>query len=235
MTKPFHQKRAAGLDVIEVPGDPEGVTILMLHGYGANAFDLLPLYQIYKESPRPTWLFPHAPLEVPIQPGYVGKAWFPIDMEALKMAYYENKPDAASFAFPFDLADPREIVEALLSELNITRSKLVLGGFSQGAILATDLLLHAQEKSKGLLIFSGSLINEEVWTERAATHAGTPFFQSHGIEDPLLPLKRAKDLEELLLKKGLRGQLHLFHGGHEIPQTTLLQARQFLLKILGSN
>lgn len=232
MTKPFNQKRVAGLEVIEVPGDPEGSTILLLHGYGANAFDLYPICQVYKEPPRPTWLFPHAPLAIPIQPGYVGKAWFPINIEALKTAYHENNPEAVSLAFPFDLADVRETVESLIADMNIPRSKLILGGFSQGAILATDLMLHAKEKSRGLLILSGTLVNEDVWGKLAPAHAGTPFFQSHGMEDPLLPLKMAKELEELLIAKGLRGQLHAFHGGHEIPQATLFQMRQFLFKVL---
>lgn len=226
MSSVYNQKRVAGLDVIEVPGDPEGNSIIFFHGFGADGFDLFPISQIHKESPRPTWFFPHGPLEIPIQPGYVGKAWFPINFEALKVAYKDSK--VVSSAFPTDLSEPRSIAERLIKELDIPRSKLILGGFSQGAVLATDVALNGKEKIKGLVILSGTLVNEKIWGPLAKEQAGTSFFQSHGIEDTLLPIDRAKDLESLLLENGWQGELHAFRGGHEIPQAILLKMFQFL-------
>jgi len=74
------QKREiAGLEVVEIPGAPDGATIILFHGFGAGAMDLVPLSGVYKQRPRPTWLFPNGPLEIPIMPGYNGRAWFPVD------------------------------------------------------------------------------------------------------------------------------------------------------------
>lgn len=117
--------------------------------------------------------------------------------------------------------------EHLIAELDIPLSKLFLGGFSQGAILATEIALNAVEKPAGLVILSGTLINEKNWNHLAHLRAGMPFFQSHGERDPLLPLERAKALEQLLQKGGLKGKLSTFPGGHEIPPKILGELKGF--------
>lgn len=222
------KKEIAGLEVVELPGDPGGATILLLHGFGANAIDLFPLSGVFRQRPRPTWLFPDGPLEITIAPGYNGRAWFPIDFDALQSALQGKDLDVVASAFPEELGETRERVERLVGELNIPRSKLILGGFSQGAVLAVDTALHGRERVAALLIFSGTLIYEPVWRRLSHLHAQTPFFQSHGTHDPLLPLDRAKELERLLQEGGLKGNLHVFQGGHEIPGSILLQLNTFL-------
>lgn len=217
-----------GLKLIDIPGDPNGATILLLHGFGASADDLYSLHEIYQEFPRPRWIFPEGPLEIPLFPGYIGRAWFPIDMEALEQGDLQK----AEKAFPQDLKEARQHLERLIGELNIPRSKLLIGGFSQGAVLAIDTVLHGHERVGGLLIFSGTLICETEWSQLVPLHAKTPFFQSHGIRDNLLSLKKAEELTALLQKGGLEGNLHIFQGGHEIPPTILTKFKHFLSNIL---
>jgi len=72
-----------GLEVLEVPGDPQGATIILLHGYGADNRDLASLAKLCEIAPRPTWIFPNGPLTIRFSPFYSGKAWFPIDMTSL--------------------------------------------------------------------------------------------------------------------------------------------------------
>lgn len=217
-----------GLKFLEMPGDPGGATILLLHGFGAHAEDLFSLSEVYCGTPRPRWLFPNGPLEIPFFPGYVGRAWFPIDMEALQQGDLQK----VEKAFPHDLTEARLHLERLIGELDIPRSKLLIGGFSQGAVLAIDALLHGSEKARGLLIFSGTLICQAEWSRLAPLHAKTPFFQSHGIHDTLLPFKKAQEVAALLQKGGFEGKLHAFSGGHEIPQNVLTQLNQFLMSVL---
>lgn len=229
MKTPFQQKRIGDLDVIEVPGDPHKGTILLLHGYGADALDLLPLNEIYK---GPTWIFPQAPLEISFAPGFSGRAWFPVDLELLTLATREGRLEEISKAFPSELDQASSLVEDLLIRLNISRSKVILGGFSQGAILAVETALRSPFRCGGLLIFSGTLINEQSWKRLAHLQASTPFFQSHGSHDSLLPIIKAKELTDLLIEGGLKGTLHAFPGGHEIPHSILLQLGPFLKGLL---
>lgn len=223
-------KRKAGqLEFLEITGNPNKGTIILFHGFGADAYDLVPISNIYQ---GPTWLFPQGPLEIPIVPGYSGRAWFEVDIELLQRAIREKRFDEVSKAFPPELKEAREIAEDLLIQLDLPRSKLILGGFSQGAVLALELALHGVNPCTALLIFSGTIVNEEKWRHLAPLHAHTRFFQSHGFEDPLLPMEKAKALCTLLTDCGLKGELHPFHGGHEIPQSILIQTNTFLTHLL---
>ncbi len=204
----------------------------MFHGYGADAYDLLPLHRVYTSPPKPTWFFPTGPLKIQLAPGFEGHAWFPVDIQALQQVIHEGRPEKIIEAFPPDLSESRLFAEQLIAELNIPLSKLILGGFSQGAMLATELVLQAPVNSAGLVILSGSLIHEKTWRKVAPLRAGMPFFQSHGEHDPLLPLSHAKKLEALLLQSGLKGHLRVFSGGHEIPPSILVQLREFFTTYL---
>ncbi len=224
----MEQLKRGGLSTLEIPGEPAGPTFIIFHGFGADAYDLSSLHSLYEGAPKAHWIFPQGPLEIPFSPHYTGRAWFPIDIEGIQKAM--RKEDLASVvqAFPTDLTEVREKVEMLIAELNIPRSKMIFGGFSQGAILAVDIALHSLTRSAGLLLFSGIAIHAERWKKLLPSHRGTPFFQSHGREDPLLPFSQAQALERLLVEGGFQGKLHAFQGGHEIPSPILREASTFL-------
>lgn len=227
------RKQVLGLEVVEVPGEPGGASIILFHGFGADAYDLVALSQVYKGSPRPTWIFPNAPMEIMISPGYTGRAWFEIDIERLKTLLHEGDKTQTDTAFPSDLSQIRRMGEQLIAELNIPLSKLFLGGFSQGAVLAADLGLHLTDRVAGLLLFSGTLVHAESWGRLARQHAGLSFFQSHGLSDPILPIERARELEKVLLGGGMKGKLHTFQGGHEIPQKIIVEFHRYLTERLS--
>ena len=119
-----------------------------------------------------------------------------------------------------------------IKSLSLSSSRLVLMGFSQGAMLATDLALRMPEKIAALVVLSGALLNKSLWKDKAATKTGLPFFQSHGDSDPLLSPEYAKDLEKLFLEAGFKGQLHTFRGGHEVPQEVIHKLSVFLKRVL---
>ena len=77
------QKELGGLNCYIKKGTEGAPWVVMLHGYGANALDLAPLHQILPQKPEINWLFPEAPLTVPIGPHMVGRAWFELAMENL--------------------------------------------------------------------------------------------------------------------------------------------------------
>ncbi|PJZ64906.1 esterase [Leptospira wolffii] len=214
-----------------IKGDPNGPFVIFLHGYGANAYDLLPLYS-YMDVPEGTnFLFPQGILEVPIMPGYNGRAWFPIDMEALQRAMMAGGYRDFSDRYPNGLGEAREKVEEMIHSLGVPMDRIILGGFSQGSMLATDLALRADQKPKGLVILSGSLIDEKSWSQLAARTPGYRFFQSHGRMDPVLGYPAAKKLETLLLDAGWVGELLAFPGGHEIPEVVLLGMNRYLREL----
>lgn len=212
------------LSVIEFEAEPSAPTIVFFHGYGADAADLAPL-AIELNLRRPArWIFPEGPLALP----YGGRAWFPIDVESIERAQREGRPIDWSGHEPAGLEDVRKTVGVLLEAAGAPWEKLVLGGFSQGSMLALDCALRAPRNPMGVAILSGNLVNEAEWRRLAAARAGLPFFMSHGLVDPILGHPGARKLETLLLGAGLKGKLRTFEGGHAIPPDVLSSLSEFL-------
>lgn len=225
-------KKIARLKVLELKKSEEGPTVILFHGYGANCYDLAPLAQVIDAPTNTNWYFPDAPLEVPIGTGTMGKAWFPIDLEAFMMAQQTGIPRDLSNSRPEGLNPAHQLAHEFLEEIRVPPHQLILGGFSQGAMLATDLTFQQKQKNAGLVILSGTLLDSNNWEKWAAQKKGLPFFQSHGRSDFVLGFEQAKKLETLLKEKGLEGNLIEFSGGHEIPQNIILELGKFLRRVL---
>jgi phospholipase/carboxylesterase len=204
-------------------------TFFLFHGYGADCEDLRSLAQVMNTGHETHWIFPNGPLSVPIGPGWSGSAWWPIDLSRFE------KPDDLSWtaAEPKELPKLREEILAWIARVEPDWNKVILGGFSQGAMLATDLFLHAPQTPRGLVLLSGALINSAAWTAQAKVRAADParpprFFQSHGQKDQVLPFKVASQLETMLIQAGFKGSLMSFSGTHEIPMNVVEKVNQFL-------
>jgi phospholipase/carboxylesterase len=225
------REKAGSLEILEQRcQDIHNPYIIMLHGYGASAQDLAPLANEVKISIQVSWLFPNAPLEIPFTPFFTGRAWFPIDMNEL----YEKQGDYSKVN-PMGLEESRLLIEGLLNRLPVAMNKVILGGFSQGAMVATEVALNMKEKLAGLAIFSGTLIDEARWQELALKKAGLNFFQTHGLDDELLSIHSAEKLEALLKSSGLKGDLIAFEGGHTIDETCLAAFKKFIIKSLSQD
>ena len=219
------RQKIGRLECLKRDGDNERDVIVLLHGFGADASDLFPLADVLDPDGAVTFVCPRAPFEVPIGPGYTGRGWFPISVRDL-----ETGVDFAKIRPP-GLDPSAEMVSELIFELNPER--LLLGGFSQGAMVATDVCLSSPADVAGLVIWSGTLLDEAGWTKRAPGLAGKPFLQSHGGGDAVLPFALAQRLHDLLLKAGADGQMVGFGGGHDIPMGVLQKTREFTKRIFA--
>ena len=104
--------------------------------------------------------------------------------------------------------------------------KIVIGGFSQGAMLTSHLAgLIAPD---AMLLFSGTLFDKENLMQSLDSMNSIPFFQSHGKQDMVLEYSQAMDLFELLKLYKLKGEMISFNGGHEIPMEVISKAKEFL-------
>lgn len=229
-----------GLDVVTVQlagGPPKGVVVLC-HGFGAPGTDLVGLAEaLVSIEPRLAnvrFHFPAAPLSL----GNLGfgesRAWWLIDFEAIEALRTASPEALRAFrkAEPPGMAAARKALSAMVSEaLNASRlamNQLVLGGFSQGAMISTDVALRLEEPPAGLAILSGTLVTEDVWGPKAKARAGLPVFQSHGRGDQVLPFMAAQWLTELLVSNGLEVDFRPFNGGHEIPEQVIEGLASFL-------
>ena len=197
---------------------------MLLHGFGADARDLAPLADVLDPDEQWTFVFPEAPLEVPIGPGWTGRGWFPIALRDLEVGvdFTQIRPPG--------LDRSRQMVSEAIFALN--PEFLVLGGFSQGAMVATDLAMHEPETVNALLLYSGVLLDQPGWTVKAPGLKGKPYLQSHGTSDGVLPFAAGQRLHDLLQSVGAKGRWIAFPGAHEIPAPVLNKSQEFLYSLV---
>jgi phospholipase/carboxylesterase len=206
-------------------GHPEGA-IVLCHGFGAGGDDLVPLREelvhLNPALARQRFIFPEAPLS--LGPG--SRAWWMIDFASLERLenFTREEPDG----MPHARALLRKLIDEVSAQAQLPIGKISLGGFSQGAMLATDVALRLEEQPRSLTVLSGALLNEPVWQAKAKARAGLKVLQSHGYEDPILPFMLGEALKELLTGAGLAVDFVPFHGEHGIPANILdKMARHF--------
>lgn len=216
---------------VEPKEGQQTLTFILFHGYGADAYDLQPLADVI-QTPAPThFLFPQGVLEVPIGPGWTGRAWWQIDVMALQEAAMRGQPRDLSKEKPPALVEVRKKVMAAIEQLKVPWNQIILGGFSQGAMLATHICLHAPESPRALVSLSGALLNKEDLQPVAANRKGVPFFASHGKSDGVLDHRGSAQLETFLTQNGMKGKLHSFAGAHEIPPDVIMKLNEFLKEV----
>jgi phospholipase/carboxylesterase len=136
---------------------------------------------------------------------------------------------------PAGLPEARAMLEQLIAEaghgMGLPAERFVLGGFSQGAMLAADVALRMTDGPAGLCILSGALINEIQWRDLAPKHAPLSVLQSHGRQDQILMYPQATALRDLLSDAGHNVDFVPFDGYHEIPPTVIHSLADLLKKV----
>ena len=134
--------------------------------------------------------------------------------------------------FSDHLPEGLEETSLLIKEfINSFDSPFLLGGFSQGSMLANYLVFDKGINPEALILLSSTLVAKERWLQNLTQSSwGGPIFQSHGIEDPVLPITMAKELKKLFTDYHRNVDYHEFTGGHEIPVPILQALNQFILK-----
>lgn len=212
-----------GLETLHMPAPDSEVALVVLHGYGANMHDLFPLWEIWQKDNR-NWYFPNGSIPLSMGP-YGGRSWTSIDMAGLEKAMREGKHRDLSDFIPAEYDMSMSQLENFLLEIKAKHKKVVIGGFSQGAMCASHLAMSTKVSVDGLILLSGNLISQSKFP--ASAH-GIPFYQSHGTQDPVLSLEGARALEKKLLSLGFTGELDVFSGGHEIPYQVIQGVTEYL-------
>jgi phospholipase/carboxylesterase len=223
--------RHGGLDCLTTDQLAQRPTVVMLHGYGADFQDLAGLCQVLDHEAQFNWVFPNGPHTVPISPQMTGRAWFPIDMMELERQLMTGNTRSFAGHLPQGIEPASEQIQRLIDELGIDPAKLVLGGFSQGAMVTCHTALKMPSNPLALLQLSATLVAESQWRPRMEQHAQLKVFQSHGHGDPILPFAAAEELNGMLCQAKADVTFVPFQGAHEIPAQVLDQLRLFLKNI----
>lgn len=206
---------------LELGGDGP-VVIVLVHGYGSRPEDLTAFAARTDLPTGARVLLPRAPLltHPPVGPEG-GRAWwiFPHEFRDLRDQHLEGVREA------------QRGLSAFLDRQTSPTDRVILGGFSQGAILALDLAAHDPRPLAGLVLLSGTLMDRDELVPHLPSRAGLPVRMAHGRGDDVLPFERAEDLRRALDEAGLDVRFEPFAGGHEVTMDVSEGTARFVRQV----
>ena len=190
--------------------------MILIHGRGASAYDILELGP-YLAPPEMAQLAPQA----------ANSTWYPYSFLS---PLAQNEPG---------LSSALQVVTDLVmqvEEAGIPAEKIIIGGFSQGACLASEFAARNARRYGGLLIFSGGLIGPP-GTPRtySGSLAGTPIFVGCSDADFHIPLQRVEETADVLAELGGAVTKKIYPNmGHTINQDEIDEARKIVAQVVSS-
>jgi phospholipase/carboxylesterase len=190
-----------------------------MHGRGADEHDLAPLLQALDPDGDLLGFLPRGPLALP--PG--GRHWY--------VLREVGSPDRETFLHTFALLS--DWLDGVLAENEVTPDRLVLGGFSQGAVMAYSLGLGAgRPQPAGILAFSGFIPRVDGFELDLDGRTGLPVSISHGSLDPIISVEFAREARTRLEAAGLTVRYREDPVPHTIAPGALAQAKEVLAEAL---
>ena len=219
-------------------GDNPEFVVVMCHGYGAPGHDLVGLAPewarlIGDHVPAIRFVFPAAPHTLEDLGMPTGRAWWPLNMARLQALFQTQRFEELHGEEPPGMSDSRdmlcETIEAVKSEFGGEQTPLVLGGFSQGAMLSMDAATQGTiAPPEGLILFSGTVVCEAQWQAKMPRLAKTQVYQSHGTIDQILPYTSATRLDNLLREAKINTEFHSFEGPHTIDPESIAKTAMLI-------
>jgi phospholipase/carboxylesterase len=223
--------RIGNLDILHTDIDASRNTLILLHGYGADFQDLAGLKDIIDPHSNLNWIFPNGPVEISLGFMGTGRAWFTLDLAILEQRFEPGSPHNFADNLPNGIDEASNEIIKLIETLDLNQEKLILGGFSQGAMVSCHTLARSSINPLGLLQLSSTLVCRDIWTKGLEKCKGLNIFQSHGRYDSTLPFPSAVQLNQLFNDLGMNVHFEEFNGGHEIPAAVCQNLQNFLAKL----
>jgi len=198
------------------PLDKAGAAMVMLHGRGASAEDIL---EVATELKQPGFAY--------LAPQAAQNSWYPNSFLA---PIPSNEPGLSS-----GLA----VIASILSQLagaGITPERTILLGFSQGACLSLEYAARNARRYGGLVGLSGGLIGPDGTTRHyAGSLQGTPVFLGCSDVDFHIPRQRVELSAEVLEQLGGNVTTRLYPNmGHTVNRDEILFVREMMVTLLKS-
>lgn len=171
------------------------LTVVILHGFGATGDDLVPLAQELARSVPARYVVPAAPFAL----AGPQRMWWDIG----------PPPNVAQRDASF------EAIEALLERERPRARRLVVGGFSQGAMSSVEIARRGRVHVDGVVALSGRALDDGLASDRDV--AGIPMLVTHGRGDARIPFASGESLARDAQAAGAEVTFLPFDGGHAIP------------------
>lgn len=187
--------------------------LLLMHGYGADQRDLVPLAQVFPAE------YAVASIRAPLPLPQGGHAWFPIG----------GDPGTP----PLAVADAATAgVLAWLESAGAAErtGPIVAAGFSQGGAMVTHLLRHAPESFAAGVVLSGFSVPGSVDGDARLARLRPPVFWGYDPTDPIVP-GVAFGRTRAFLSDHVRLTERTYGVGHGIGMDELADVAAFLAQV----
>ncbi len=165
-------------------GDRPSKILILLHGLGASGHDLIGLAPLMASSlGEVVFIAPDAPFPCDMAP--VGFQWY-----SLQSWTPESMLEGAHKALP--ILD--SFIDSQLERFDLAAKDMVLGGFSQGAMMSLFAGLRRKEALAGILGFSGWMLE----SENLEGLTKTPVHLIHGEMDEIVPFQAWRNAMRIL-------------------------------------
>ncbi len=217
------QLEISGRSVLQRPAqDVKQVraTLVLLHGYGADEYDLMGLASYFDPdiqvlSIRGGGLTP-----------YGGASWFDIDMlsdGSLKFNIEQAK---------ISTIEVIEILSKMQQDGVIPTHQVILAGFSQGATISNLICMQQPELLQALLIMSGRMPEDmDELSGDTTRFKDLPVFAGHGTFDNVIPIEFGRQIVSFW-DPIANLEHHEYPMGHEISQPELEHIQTWLNQVL---
>ena len=183
--------------------------LVLLHGWGADAQDLVPVGKLLTEGAKDSFEIVSLSAPQP-HPSGSGRQWYPL--------------------YPHEWGQVPNAVLELERRLNnlcfeqIPLNKTLLLGFSQGGAMALELAI----KNKFAGVFALSSYPHPEWKPLKDM---PPIFLSHGNLDQVVDKEASQKTFDILKQNGNKSELYIFEGGHEISNDLIDHYRGIIKNI----
>jgi phospholipase/carboxylesterase len=200
--------------VREAAGEPAGALVLF-HGRGADEHDLYPLLDFLDPERGLLAVTPRGPLSLP--PG--GAHWYKLQEVGF--------PDRETFLATYE--EVGSWLDGFLDERRIAHDRTVLGGFSQGAVMAYAFALAKGRPRPAALIALSGFIPTVDGFELDLSEI-PPVAIGHGTYDPIISVEFGRRARQLLEEAGASVLYREYPLPHAIDPSFLVELRAWLAR-----
>jgi phospholipase/carboxylesterase len=196
--------------------DRPSYLMVMLHGYGSDGYDLISLAPYFqKDFPEIHFYSPNALQQCEVNS--FGYQWF-----SLK----DRKDDTVRDEILRNSDKIVKIIKEKLNELGLNENRLILLGFSQGAMASLFLALSNKISPAGVIAFSGRLIIPENFNNKLINF---PICLVHGTDDDIVDYSSLIFADNFLKENHIKAEILTIEGlGHTIDLSGIEFTKNFI-------
>lgn len=202
--------------------------VVLLHGWGADGFDLIDLAPHWgPQLPETLFVAPNAPDVCEMNP--MGRQWFSLGDMSPSGGLSEGSLRAGADAIRPALD---AFIDGRLAAHDLADDRLALVGFSQGTMVGLHVAIRRPAAMAGFVGYSGRLIGAAGIAGDAASKP--PMLLVHGAVDDVVPADSTETAARDLTAAGFQVEAHIRPGlGHGIDPEGLALGGAFLAARLG--